>query len=125
MHRTLGKHEAQERAAILDALGMPEFPRDSQKGQGGSISLFETGPWLAASRDAVADHRLLRFELAHTVTVAIGALLLIPVSIATLPAHAQFKSNDRPITATQKLIPRATVRPESSLRHPSVGMRRA
>ncbi|MFN3747029.1 MAG: MFS transporter [Hyphomicrobiaceae bacterium] len=75
------------------------------------------------SRQAIAQRQKSAWRSAALVsvmiTVAIGALLLIPVSIATLPAHAQFKSNDRPITATQILIPRAVVpgiQPKAPLR---------
>jgi MFS family permease len=81
------------------------------------------------SRQAIAQRQESAWRSAALVlvmiTVAIGALLLIPASIATLPAHAQFISNDRPITAAQILIPRAAVRRESRLSHPSAGMRRA
>ena len=81
------------------------------------------------SRQAIARHQVAAWRSAALVSVvimaAIGASLLIPASITTLPAHAQLISNHRPITATQILAPRAAVRRESSLRHPSVGMRRA
>ena len=81
------------------------------------------------SRQAIAQRQASAWRSAALVSVvimaAIGALLLIPASIATLPAHAQFISNDRPITATQILVPRAAVRRESSLRHPAFGMRPA
>lgn len=81
------------------------------------------------SRQAIAQRQVSAWRstalVSVMITVAIGALLLIPASKTTLPDHAQFVSNDRPITAMQMPIPRAAIRRESNLRHSSVVMRYA
>lgn len=63
------------------------------------------------SRQAVAQRQASAWRSTALVSVlimaAIGSTLLLPASIATLSAHAQFISNDRPITATQILMPHA------------------
>ncbi len=63
------------------------------------------------SRQAIAQRQVAAWRsmalVSMMIMAAIGALLVIPASIATPPAHAQFVANDRPITATQILTPRA------------------
>jgi len=73
-------------------------------------------PYLQARQDwrslqVIARHQVSAWRSAALVSIvimaAIGSTLLLPASIATPPAHAQFVANDRLITAAQILMPRA------------------